>query len=84
MIFGSCHFLFHQFTQWDESDQIVADMDALAAFSAAFVRSSDIDRLNQLMGRIRRQFGHIRLLSDLLNEKFKILVLLFLCFDFLP
>ena len=84
MIFGSCHFLFHQFTQRDEPNQIVADVDALAAFPAAFIRSPDIDRLDQLMGRVRRQFGHIRVLPDLLNEKFKILALLFLCLDFLP
>ena len=31
MIFGSCHFLRHQFTQRDEPDQIIADMDALTA-----------------------------------------------------
>lgn len=52
MIFGLCHFLFHQFTQRDEPYQIIADMDALTAFSAAFIRCPDIDRLNQLMGRI--------------------------------
>ena len=57
MIFGSCHFLFHQFTQGDEPYQIIADMDALTAFSAAFIRCPDIDRLDQLMGRVRRQFG---------------------------
>ena len=84
MIFRSCHFLFHQFTQGDEPYQIIAGMDALAAFSAAFIQSSDIDRLEQLMGRIRRQFGQICVLSDLLNEQFKILALLFLRFDFLP
>ena len=55
MIFGSCHFLFHQFIQRDEPDQIIADVDALAAFSAAFIRSPDIDCLDQLMGRVRRQ-----------------------------
>ena len=54
MIFGSYHFLCHQFTQRDEPDQIIADMDALAAFSAAFIRCPDIDCLNQLMSRIRR------------------------------
>ena len=27
------------------------------------------------MSRVRRQFGHIRVLPDLLNEKFKILAL---------
>ncbi len=41
MIFGSCHFLFHQFTQRDEPYQIIADMDALTAFSATFIRSTD-------------------------------------------
>ena len=83
MIFGSCHFLCHQFTQRDKLNQIIADVDTLAAFSAAFIRSPDIDRLYQLMSRIRRQFRQFRVLSDLLNELFKILVLLFLCFDFL-
>ena len=33
MIFGSCHFLFHQFTQRDEPNQVIADMNALTAFS---------------------------------------------------
>ena len=84
MIFGSCHFLCHQFTQRDEPNQIIADMDALSAFSAAFIRSPDIDCLYQLMSRVRRQFRQLCVLSDLLNELFKILVLLFLCFDFLP
>ncbi len=84
MIFGSCHFLFHQFIQWNEPNQIIADMDALAAFSVAFIRCPDIDRLDQLMSRIRRQLCHIRVLPDLLNEKFKVLVLSFLCLDFLP
>ena len=41
MIFGSCHFLCHQFTQWDEPDPIIADMNALASYSAAFIRSPD-------------------------------------------
>ena len=53
MIFGACHFLCHQFTQRDEPDQIIADMVVLVAFSAAFVRGSDIDRLYQFMGRVR-------------------------------
>lgn len=82
MIFGSCHFLCHQFTQRDELDQIIADKDVLAAFSAAFIRSPDIDCLYQLMGKeLTRSF---RVFSDPLNELFNILVLLFLCFDFLP
>ncbi len=54
MIFGSCHFLHHPFTQRDESNQIIADMDALAAFSAAFIRSPDIDCLYKLMSCVRR------------------------------
>ncbi len=54
MIFGSCHFLCQQFTQRDEPDQIIADMDALTVLPTALVRSPDIDRLYQLMGRIRR------------------------------
>ena len=72
MIFGSCLFLFHQFTQRDEPYQIIADMDALTAFSVAFIRCPDIDRLYQLMSRIRRQFCQFCVLSDLLNEQFKI------------
>ena len=71
MIFGSCHFLFHQFTQRDEPYQIIADMGALAAFPAAFIRSTDIDRLDQLMARVRRQFGHIRVLPDLFGFRWK-------------
>ena len=72
MIFGSCLFLFHQFTHRDEPYQIIADMDALTAFSVAFIRCPDIDRLYQLMSRIRRQFCQFCVLSDLLNEQFKI------------
>ena len=76
MISGSCHFLCHQFTQRDELDQIIADKDVLAAFSAAFIRSPDIDRHYQLMGRVRRQFRQLCVLSDLLNELFKISLIL--------
>ena len=54
MIFGSCHFLCHQFIQRDKPDQIIADMDDLTALSAAFVRSPDINHLDQFMGRVRR------------------------------
>ena len=64
MIFGSCHFLCHQFTQVDEPDQIMADMDAQAAFSAAFIRNPGIDCPDQLMGRVRRSFRQFRVLSD--------------------
>ena len=59
MIFGSCHFLCHQFTQRDESNQIIADMDALTALSAALVWSADIDCLNQLVGRVGREFRQL-------------------------
>ena len=54
MILGSCHFLFHQFTQRNESNQIIADLDALATFSNAFIRCPDIDCLDLLMSRDRR------------------------------
>ena len=54
----------------NEPDQIIADMDALTAFSAAFIRSPDIDCLYQLMSRVRRQFRQLCVLSDLLNELF--------------
>ena len=54
MIFGSCHSLFHRFTQRDEPDQIIAEMEALAAFPAAFIRSPDMDCLDQLMSRMRK------------------------------
>ena len=54
MIFWSCHFLCHQFTQRDEPDQIIVDMDALTTLSAAFVRNPDVNHLDQFMGRIRR------------------------------
>ena len=75
MLFGSCLFLFHQFTQRDKTDQVIADMDALPAFSVAFIRGPDIDCLDQLMGCIGRQFGQLCVLPGLLNELFKILVL---------
>ena len=74
-------FLCHQFTQRDEPNQIIADVDALATFSAAFIRSPDIDCIYQLMSCIRRKFRQLCVLSDLPNELFKILVLFFLCFD---
>ena len=54
MTFGLCHFLCHQFIQRDEPDQIIAAMDALTALSAAFVRSPDINHLDQFMGRVWR------------------------------
>ena len=75
MIFGSCHLMFHQFTQRDKPYQIIADMDALAAFSTAFIRNPDIDRLDQFMGCVWRQFCQFCVLSDLLNEQFKMTVL---------
>ncbi len=42
MTFGSCHFLCYQFTQRDKPNQIIADMDTPAAFSAVFIRSAEI------------------------------------------
>ena len=62
MILGSCHFLLHQFTQGDETDQIIADMDALTALAATLVRSSDIDGFDQLMCSVRREFRQFRIL----------------------
>ena len=46
MLFGSCHFLFCQFTQRDKPCQIITDMDAPAAFSAASVRSPDFEPMD--------------------------------------
>ena len=41
MIFGSCHFLFHKRIQRDEAYEIVADVDALMAVAAAFIRRAE-------------------------------------------
>ena len=41
--------LFHQFIKRDKSDQIVLNIDTLAALAAALVRRSYIDCLDQLM-----------------------------------
>ena len=84
MTYGSCRFLFHQFIQRDKAHEILADADALATLSAAFVRRTDVDRLDQIMGCIGGQFVQIRILMDLLDKQFQILILLFLYFDLLP
>ena len=67
MTYGSCRFLFHQFSQRDKAHIIITDTDALATLSAALVRSSNIDRRDQIMGCIRGQFVQIRILMDLLD-----------------
>ena len=84
MTYGSCRFLFHQFIQRDKAHEIIADTDALATLSAALVRSPDINRLDQIMGCICGQFVQIRILMNLLDKQFQILILLFLYFDLLP
>ena len=84
MTYGSCRFLFHQFIQRDKTHKIITDADALAPFTAALVRRPDVDRLNQIVGGISGQFVQIRVLMDLLDKQFQILILLFLYFDLLP
>ena len=84
MTCGSCRFLFHQFIQRDKAHEIIKDADALATLSAALVRSPDINRLDQIMGCICGQFVQIRILMNLLDKQFQILILLFLYFDLLP
>ena len=84
MTYGSCRFLFHQFIQSDKAYEIIADTDALTPLSTALVRCADVDRLNQIMGCICGQFVQIRILMNLLDKQFQILILLFLYFDFLP
>ena len=83
MTYGSCRFLFHQFIQRDKAYEIIADTDALTPLSAALVRSPDINRLDQIMGCISGQFVQIRVLMNLLDKQFQILILLFLYFDLL-
>ena len=83
MTFGSCRFLFHQFIQRDKAHKIITDTDALTPLPAALVRSPDINRLDQIMGCISSQFVQIRVLMNLLDKQFQILILLFLYFDLL-
>ena len=84
MTYGSCRFLFHQFIQRDKAYEIIADTDALATLSAALVRCADVDRPDQIMSCISGQFVQIRILMNLLDKQFQILILLFLYFDLLP
>ena len=49
MTYESCRFLFHQFIQRDKAHEIIADTDALTPLSAALIRGSDINRLDQIM-----------------------------------
>ena len=69
MTYESCRFLFHQFIQRDKAHEIIADADALTPLSAALVRGSDINRLDQIMSCISGQFVQIR--SCTVNEKKK-------------
>ncbi len=84
MTYGSCRFLFHQFIQRDKAHKIITDTDALATLSAALVRSPNVDRRDQIMGCICGQFVQIRILMNLLDKQFQILILLFLYFNLLP
>ena len=84
MTYGSCRFLFHQFIQRDKTHEIIADTDALTPLSTALIRCPNVDRLDQIMGCIRGQFVQIRILMNLLDKQFQILILLFLYFDLLP
>ena len=47
--------MFHQCIKRDKSDQIVLNIDTLAALAAALVRCAYIDCLDQLMCGVRRQ-----------------------------
>ena len=76
--------MFHQFIKRDKSDQIVLNIDTLAALAAALVRRAYIDCLDQLMCGVRRQLIKIGIFLNSLNEQLKILVLLFLYFDLSP
>ena len=84
MTYGSCRFLFHQFIQRDKTHEIIADTDALTPLSTALIRCPNVDRLDQIMGCISDQFVQIRILMNLLDKQFQILILLFLYFDLLP
>ena len=83
MNYESCRFLFHQFIQRNKTHQIVADLNRLPSFTAALVRRTDVDRPNQFMCGIRSRLFHFCVLFDLLDEKLKILHLLFLQLDLL-
>ena len=49
MIFGSCHFFFHQLTERDKAYKIINDMNVLAALSATLIRRSDINCLDMYL-----------------------------------
>ena len=83
MTYGSCRFLFHQFIQRDKAYEIIADTDALTPLSTALIRCPNVDRPDQIMSCICGQFVQIRILMDLLDKQFQILILLFLYFDLL-
>ena len=62
MIFGSCHFLFHQSIQRDKIRVIILDMDFLMSLAAALVRRSNADRLDQaaaVFGAFHSPFGSL-------------------------
>ena len=84
MIFGSCHFLFHQSIQRDKTHVVILDMDFLMSLAAALVRRSNVDCLDQIMHGVCRQFLQIRLFLHFLDKQFQVLILLFLCFNVLP
>lgn len=65
----SCRLLLHQFIKRDKTDQIILNVDALAALAAAFVRRTHIDRLDELMRRIGRQLLQSCVLLNPFNEK---------------
>ena len=83
MTFGSCRFLFHQFIQRDKAHQIVANLNSLPTFAAAFVRRTYVDRPNQFMCGIRSKRFQLCVLFNLLDKQFKVLHLLLLQFDLL-
>lgn len=74
----SCCFLFHQFIKRDKSDQVILNIDTLAALAATLVRRSYVDCFDQLMCGVGCQFIKFGIFLNTLNEQFKILALLFL------
>ena len=44
----SCHFLIHQYTKLKKANEIINNVNALAAVAAAFVRRFDVSRLDKL------------------------------------
>ena len=68
MIFGSCHYLFHQLIQRDKAHIGVSDMDLLPTLAADLVRRSNLECLDQLMHDVGRQPFHIYILLYFLNK----------------